>query len=145
LIGSVARFAWQASHSSLPDVESAFASPTKRQDKIAINIAMTRLTLCAVLMDCAPHSTRASYRTLPSWQARRIALTLAECEDILPTTSLTQQFRQLRNVARYAPSLIHRGDVRYVRISLCLAAIDIGERLPVSVQHFVAAGNLLDR
>jgi len=48
------------------------------------------------------------------------------------------------DVARYASSLIHCENVGYVRIGLRLAAIHVGERLTVSVFHFVAAGDLLD-
>ena len=56
-----------------------------------------------------------------------------------------QETWQLDDVAGDASSLVHGEHVRYVGISASLAPIDVGERLPVGVLHFIAARYLFDR
>jgi len=47
-------------------------------------------------------------------------------------------------VAGHAPRVVHGEHVGRVSISSGFSAIDISESLAVSVQHFIAAGYLLD-
>jgi hypothetical protein len=55
------------------------------------------------------------------------------------------QCGQLGDVAGNAPSLIHGQHIGYVSIGFGLAPIHVSERLAVSILHFVAAWNLLNR
>ena len=55
-----------------------------------------------------------------------------------------EQFRQLGDVAGDAPRLIHRQHVGDLRVSLCLARVDIGQGLTVGVFDFITARCLLD-
>ena len=51
---------------------------------------------------------------------------------------------QLRDVASYAPRLIHGQHLCYVSIGFCLTRINVTERLAVSILHLIAAWNLLN-
>ena len=55
-----------------------------------------------------------------------------------------KQRRQLGDVARDAPSLVHRQHIRDSGVGPCLARIDIGQGLTVGVFDFIAARYLLD-
>src|SRR6185436_7162700 len=51
----------------------------------------------------------------------------------------------LRNVSGDAPCLVHCEHVGRIRVSSCLAAIDVSKRLAVSVLDLIAAWYLLNR
>ena len=53
--------------------------------------------------------------------------------------------RQFGNVAGNTSNLVQGEHMGRIGISACLATIDIGERLSVSVFDFIAARDLLDR
>ena len=55
-----------------------------------------------------------------------------------------KQPRQLRDIAGDAPRLIHRQHIGDLRVSLCLARVDIGQGLTVGVFDFITARCLLD-
>jgi hypothetical protein len=54
-----------------------------------------------------------------------------------------EEIRQLGDVARDTPRLVHRKHMGDVRLSLRLSGLDVGERLPGGVDYLVAARDFL--
>ena len=54
------------------------------------------------------------------------------------------QLRQLGEVARHPPSLVHGQHVGDARVVIIVARVEVSERLPIGVDDFEAAGQALD-